>query len=226
MAIITLRTIIVFFSIYAAMRLMGKRQLGELEPSELVVAVLMTDMAAHPLQDIGIPLLNGLLPIAILVSCELIISWLGLKSSTFRALCFGKPSIMIENGRIREKSLKENRFTLDELSEELRNQGVTNLRTVKSAVLETDGTLNVLLNAEAQPVTAGQMGLKPADPGLPVSIINDGRIEKDNLALLGKGEGWLMEELRQRGLQNPREVYYMTIDALGEIFLQRKDGSE
>ena len=222
MAIITLRTIIVFLSIYAAMRLMGKRQLGELEPSELVVAVLMTDMAAHPLQDIGIPLLNGLLPIAILVSCELIISWLGLKSSTFRTLCFGKPSILMENGKIREEALKDNRFTLDELSEELRNQGVTDFRTVRSAVLETDGTLNVLLNADAQPVTAGQMGLKPADPGLPVSVISDGRIEKGNLTLLGKSEDWLMAELRRQGLSSPREVYYMTIDALGEIYLQRK----
>ena len=100
MAIITVRTLIVFICIYGAMRLMGKRQLGELEPSELVVAVLITDMAAHPLQDIGIPLLNGLLPIAILFSCELLISWLSLKSSRFRAFCFGRPSILMRDGRI------------------------------------------------------------------------------------------------------------------------------
>ena len=223
MAVITVRTIIVFLSIYAAMRLMGKRQLGELEPSELVVAVLITDMAAHPLQDIGIPLLNGLLPIAILLSCELLISWLSLKSRAFRAFCFGRPSILMRDGKIILKELRRNRFSIDELCEELRGKGVTDLRTVRCAVLETDGTLNVLLKSESQAVTPAQMGLRVSDGGLPLTLINDGTVERDNLKKLGISEEWLCRELRSRGCTSPSQVSYMNIDELGRVFLQEKE---
>ena len=222
MAIITVRTLIVFFAIYAAMRLMGKRQLGELEPSELVVAVLITDMAAHPLQDIGIPLLNGLLPIAILLSCELLISWLSLKSSRFRAWCFGRPSILMEDGKIRVSELRRNRFSLDELCEELRGKGVTDLSSVRCAVLETDGTLNVLLKTEHQPATPAQLGLTVEDGGLPVTLISDGTVERENLKLLRKSEAWLLKELKARGVRSPAQVSYMNVDALGRIYLQKK----
>ena len=224
MAIITVRTIIVFLSIYAAMRLMGKRQLGELEPSELVVAVLITDMAAHPLQDIGIPLLNGLLPIAILLSCELLISWLSLKSSRFRALCFGRPSILMRDGRILLKELRRNRFSLDELCEELRGKGVTDLSSVRCAVLETDGTLNVLLKTENQAATPSQLGLNVRDGGLPITLISDGSVERENLRLLRKDEDWLLRELRSRGFASPRQISYMNVDELGNFFLQEKEG--
>ena len=223
MAVITVRTIIVFLSIYAAMRLMGKRQLGELEPSELVVAVLITDMAAHPLQDIGIPLLNGLLPIAILLSCELLISWLSLKSSAFRAFCFGRPSILMRDGKIILKELKRNRFSIDELCEELRGKGVTDLSTVRCAVLETDGTLNVLLRTESQAVTPAQLGLRVSDGGLPLTLINDGTVERKNLQKLGMSEEWLRRELRSRGCVSPSRVSFMNIDELGKVFLQEKD---
>ena len=223
MAVITVRTLIVFLCIYAAMRLMGKRQLGELEPSELVVAVLITDMAAHPMQDIGIPLLNGLLPIAILLCCELLISWLSLKSSGFRALCFGRPSILMRDGRILLKELRRNRFSLDELCEELRGKGVTDLSTVRCAILETDGTLNVLLKADCHAVTPAQMGISVPDAGLPVTVINDGKVEWKNLRKLRKDEDWLLRQLRGRGFRSPSQISYMNMDELGNIFLQEKD---
>ena len=224
MAVITVRTLIVFICIYAATRLMGKRQLGQLEPSELVIAVLITDMAAHPLQDIGIPLLNGLLPIAVLLSCELLISWLSLKSSRFRALCFGRPSILMRDGRILMKELRRNRFCLDELCEELRGKGVTDLNTVRCAILETDGTLNVLLKAENQAATPAQLGLEASDGGLPVTLVSDGTVERENLRLLRKDEDWLLRELRSRGFRSPAQICYMTVDELGRVFLQEKDG--
>ena len=226
MAVITVRTLIVFLCIYAAMRLMGKRQLGQLEPSELVVAVLITDMAAHPLQDIGIPLLNGLLPIAILLSCELLISWLSLKSRRFRAVCFGRPSVLMHDGKICLTELRRNRFSLDELCEELRGKGVTDLNSVRCAILETDGTLNVLLKTGNQAATAEQLGLHIPDGGLPVTLVSDGKVERDNLTLIGKTESWLKQELRSHGCDSPREVCYMNIDGLGRVFLQKKEGSE
>ena len=223
MAIITVRTIIVFVCIYGAMRLMGKRQLGQLEPSELVVAVLITDMAAHPLQDLGIPLLNGLLPIAILLCCELLISWLGLKSSRFRAFCFGKPSLLMRDGQILEQALKRNRFSLDELCEELRGKGVTDLSSVRCAVLETDGTLSVLLKASSQPLTPSQAGIAAADGGLPVTLISDGKVAEENLRLLGRDRRWLLSRLREKGISSPESVLYLTVDALGRFYLQSKE---
>ena len=223
MAIVIIRTVIVFLCIIGAMRLMGKRQLGELELSELVVAVLITDIAAHPLQDIGIPLLNGLLPIAVLLSSELLISWLALKSDTVRKLLFGKPSILIDNGQIRQAEMRKNRFSLDELSEALRKKGIADLSTVQKAILETDGTLNVLPYAKASPLTPEQLALKPEERGMPVTLISDGRTERENLKLIGRDEQWLDAKLQELGLDSPEQVYLLTIDALEGIYLQKKE---
>ena len=223
MAIVIIRTIIVFLCIVGAMRIMGKRQLGELELSELVVAVLISNIAAHPLQDIGIPLLNGLLPVAILLSCELLISWLSLKSDKTRYLLFGKPSTLINHGRIDQKEMKKNRFSLDELREALRKKGITDINTIRRAVLETDGTLNILQYAAYSPVTPAQLKLETEDHGLPIILISDGKMEDSNLRLLGKDAAWLDSTLRQSGLTGPKQVYLMTIDELGVIYLQKKE---
>ena len=226
MAIVVIRTIIVFLCIIGAMRIMGKRQLGELELSELVVAVLISNIAAHPLQDIGIPLLNGVIPIAVLLSCELLISWLSLKSGRIRYLLFGKPSMLIDHGRIDQKEMKKNRFSLDELSEALRKKGITDISAVRQAILETDGTLNVLQYAGCSPVTPAQLKLDAEDRGLPITLISDGKVETDNLRLLGKDASWLESKLLESGAQRPQQVYLMTIDALGGIYYQQKEGAK
>ena len=223
MVIVIIRTTIVFLCIVGAMRLMGKRQLGELELSELVVAVLISNVAAHPLQDIGIPLMNGLLPIAILLSCEVLISWLSLKSDLLRRLLFGKPSILIDHGEICQREMKKNRFSLDELTEALRKKGITDMSTVQQAILETDGTLNVLPYASHSPVTPAQMQLKTEERGMPVTLISDGKPEADNLRMLGKDQAWLKKKLKESGLDAPAQVYLMTIDAMDGIYLQRKE---
>lgn len=218
MAIVFFRTIIIFLSLLVAMRLMGKRQLGELELSELVVAVLISNVAAHPLQDIGIPLMNGVLPIIILLCCELIISGIIIKSVKFRQLVCGKPSIIIADGTINQKEMRQNRFTLDELFEELRNQGILDVSTVKYAVLETDGKLNIVLYPAEQPVTAGQMGVQTEDNGYPMIIINNGRLLSHNLKLAGRDERWLEKELKRRGASRVNDVYLMTLNSSGQIY--------
>ena len=152
-AIVIARTLTVYFALLLTMRLMGKRQLGEMELSEFVVAALIADLAAHPLQDMGIPLLNGLVPIAVLFCCEVLIAGLSLRHIRLREIIFGKPSLLIVKGEINQTEMRRNRFTLDELMQELRNQGVQDLTSVESAVLETSGALNLLLRAEEQPVT-------------------------------------------------------------------------
>lgn len=202
------------------MRILGKRQLGEMEISEFVVAALIADLAASPLQDIGIPLLNGLIPIAILFCLEIIIAGLSLKSIKLRGIIFGKPSIIIENGHINIKEMISNRFTTDELMQELRTQGVNDITTVRAAVLETSGQLNIILNQLDQPVTPRIMGIDAEDTGYPHIIISDGRILQNNLRMLGYDENWLLKQLKGK---KPQDIYLFTLSKTGSFFCQAKE---
>lgn len=222
MIVIIVRTIIVFTVLVVAMRFMGKRQLGELELSELVVAVLISNFAAHPLQDIAIPIMNGLIPAVVLLCCELIMSGIAMRSKKARVLMYGKPSILIAEGAIDQNEMRSNRFTLDELHEELRKQGIMDISKVKYAILETDGTLNVVPFPAETPVTPSQLGMDVDDPGKPVIVINDGRVMSDNLLKNGKNEGWLKKELKQRNIKNAKDVYLMSIDDMGQIYFAEK----
>lgn len=226
MAIVILRTVIVFVCITGAMRLMGKRQLGELELSELVVAVLISDIAAHPLQDIGIPLFNGIIPIFVLLCCEIFISYFSLKSDKFKNAVFGKPSIIVLNGKICQQELKKNRFSLDELCEQLRKNGITDISSVRCATLETDGNFSVIQYESAKPPDAGSMGINVTERGIPISIICDGKVQKDNLKRRGRDMGWLSKELTNHGVSSPEQVYYMTLDDSGGIFFAAREKKE
>ena len=223
MAIVLIRTIIVFLSLVLCMRLLGKRQLGELELSELVVSVLVADLASLPLQDIGIPLLNGLVSIFTLFCLELILSGVTLRWGRLRDLLFGKPCFLIEKGVIVQREMVKNRFTVDELTEELRRQGVTDIQSVEYAVLETDGTLNVLLCPACRPVTAGQMGLAPESRGYPHILVSDGRVISGNLAKCGKTLDWLQQECRARGAASVSDVFILSLDDSGGIYFARKE---
>jgi uncharacterized membrane protein YcaP (DUF421 family) len=217
------RTIIIFVLLVVSLRIMGKRQLGELEPIELVVAVLISNLAAQPLQDIGIPLLYGIVPVLTLLACQVIISGITVKYNRIRRIVCGKPSILIDNGKIVQSEMRKNRISLDELYVELRSKDVTDIKTVKHAILETDGTLNVLLYSDFSPVTPSQLGLTVQDAGLPVSVISDGRIMSDNLKILGLDNSWLKDELSRRCIKSATEVYLMTVDGEGAIYLVRKE---
>ena len=225
MAIVITRTFIVYFALLLTMRLMGKRQLGEMELSEFVVAALIADLAAHPLQDMGIPLLNGLVPIAVLFCCEVLIAGLSLHSIRLRELLFGKPSLLIVKGEIDQAQMRRNRFTLDELMQELRSQGVTDIRTIDYAVLETDGKLSLLLSPAASPVTASQLDLPVGSAGYPHIVISDGRVLEANLRHLGLDTLWLDSTLREQGYSSPEEVYLMTVDEEKALFLARKEAT-
>ena len=223
MAIVMIRTVIVFVSLAAFMRLLGKRQLGELELSELVVSVLVADLASLPLQDIGIPLLNGLVSIFTLFCLELILSGITLRWGRLRTLLFGRPCLLIEKGVIVQREMIKNRFTLDELTEELRRQGVTDIQSVEYAVLETDGTLNVLLFPAFRPLTAGDMGLDAGSRGYPHILISDGRVISGNLEKCGKTLDWLKKECRARGAASPSEVFILSLDEAGGIYYAGKE---
>ncbi len=226
MAIVIARTLIVYFALLLSMRLMGKRQLGEMELSEFVVAALIADLAAHPLQDMGIPLINGLVPIAVLFCCEVLIAGLSLRSVRLRELLFGRPSFLIVKGEINQAEMRRNRFTLDELMEELRSQGGGDIRSIEYAVLETDGKLNLLPYPAERPVTAAQLAIGAPDGGYPHIVISDGRVLEGNLRLLGLDLAWLEGQLRARGCADSGEVYLMTVDESRTVFFARKEAAE
>ncbi len=223
MLILSIRTVIIFAAILVSMRLMGKRQLGELELSELVVAVLISDLAVIPLQDLSVPVWHGLIPLTILLICEVLISKLALKSIKLRSLLSGTPSVIIENGIINQKEMTKNRISLDELDEALRKKQILNAADVRYAVLETDGTLSTILYSCRQPLTAGQFGVETAEEAVPLPVIADGRVISSNLEKLRLSEGWLEKELISRNVASAENVYLMTAYGGRCVFFALKD---
>lgn len=219
-----LRTLLLYLLLLAGLRLMGKRQIGELETPELVLALLVSDLAVVPMQDFGIPLIYGIIPIITLMSTAMLLSYGNLKSLRFRTLLCGEPTLIIQDGTLLQQAMRANRFTVDELLEELRRQGVCDLQTVQYAVLETSGQLSVLLRSQSQPLTAEQIRLSvPETAHLPVILINDGRLLRQALRQCGKDTEWLTQILEEHGCRSHREVFLLTLDGGGKIFLLRKE---
>ncbi len=218
MATAFIRTVILYFILMVGLRLMGKRQIGELEPSELVLTLIISDLAAVPMQDFGIPLVNGVFPIMTLLCLSMLLSFFSMKSIRFRGLICGHPTVIIREGKILQQNMARNRFTVDELYEQLRSQGYSDLKSVKYAILETSGQVSVLPYAKDGPVTARSMGLQvPDDVTLPVLLINDGHVMAQNLAASGYDCNWLNRQLRDRRLTSPRQVFLMTVDEAGTV---------
>jgi len=219
------RTIILYFLIMIGLRLMGKRQIGELEPGELVLTMMISDLAAVPMQDFGIPLLAGVIPILTLLALSMLLSQLSLTSLRFRELVCGTPSVLIRNGELQQEVMRKNRYTLDEILEELRGQGISDIADVKYAILENSGHLSILPWSRCQPPTSEQMNLKvKEDVTLPMVLVNDGRLLRGNLTALGLDEAWLRKTLRANGLASHREAFLLTLDEKGRINCVKKEG--
>ena len=191
------RTIVLYLVLILVVRLMGKRQIGEMEPAEFVVTMLVANLASIPMQDGGIPLFSGLVPILTVLGLELVLSWATLRSLAFRKVLCGKPVILIENGKILQNRLRQTRITLDELMGHLRQKDVLNPQQVQYAILETNGTLSVFPYPEHRPPSAKEAGVKVKAARLPVTIIEDGVLLKENLSRSGKDEAWVEETLGQ-----------------------------
>lgn len=220
------RTLILYFLIMFGLRLMGKRQIGELEPSELVLTMMISDLATVPMQDFGIPLLAGVIPIVTLLALSMLLSQLSLHDLRLRALVCGTPAILIRDGQLQQEAMRKNRYTLDELLEELRGQGIASIEDVKYAVLENSGQLSVLPWTRQQPPTAAQLGLDVEDSvTLPVVLVNDGRVLRKNLTACGKDEQWLLQTLREKKLSSPREVFLLTLDERQQVTCVKKEAS-
>lgn len=221
------RTVILYFLIMIGLRLMGKRQIGELEPSELVLTMMISDLATVPMQDFGIPLLAGIIPILTLLALSMLISQLSLRNLRFRELVCGTPAILIREGVIQQRAMQKNRYTLDELLEELRCQGISCVEDVKYAVLENSGQLSVLPWTRQQPPTAAQLQMDVEDAVvLPTVLINDGRVLQKNLAACGRDTAWLEERLLERQFSSPSEVFLLTLDEQGRISCIKKENHQ
>ncbi len=227
MFVVLIRTVLLYLFIIAGIRLLGKHQIGQLEPSELVLTLIIADLASVPMQDNGIPLLAGLIPIVVLLALSSIISTLCTRSIKFRALLCGRPSVVVENGQVVEAELRKNRLTLDELMEELRIQGYADFQSIKFALLETNGQLSVLPYAADKPVTAAQMGVSSQEIGLPVVLVSDGRLLEHNLKGAGYEHNWLEKQLAAHGLHSPRQAFLLTVDESGNTCcVPKKEGKK
>ena len=206
-----LRTILLYLVLIFAVRLMGKRQIGEMEPAEFVVTMLVANLAAIPMQDGAIPLYSGLVPILTVLGLELVLSGVILRSVRFRRLLCGKPVILINNGKILQDNLRSARITLDELTGHLREKDVLDIQTVQYAILETNGNLSVFPYPKERPATAKDAGVQAKAQYLPVTIVEDGYVSPENLARAEKDEKWLKTVLTQQGA-DVAFTFLLTVD--------------
>ena len=222
MLISYLRTAFLYLVLILSVRMMGKRQIGQMEASEFVVTMLVANLASIPMQDAAIPLYSGLLPILVVLGMELSLSGLILRSVWVRKFFCGKPVILIDNGKILLENLRRTRVTLDELMGHLRSKDVLDVQTVQFAILETDGSLSVFPYPEERPATTKEAGIRTEKQYLPITIIEDGYVSKENLQKAGKDQVWLEETLCQYQATRQGTLLLM-IDQGDHVVLFRKE---
>lgn len=225
MTISLIRTMLLYSVIILAVRLMGKRQISELQTSELVVTLLISDIASVPMQDTGQPLVSGLIPIAVLVMCEIVISALMLKSSGFRRMICGRPIIVINNGMVQQNEMRRLRMTTEDLSEQLRQKDVFSIQDVAYAIVETNGKLSVIKKPDKEQPTAGMLAVALPDTGIETVVISDGVISEFSLQLCGKNRDWLSGVLKGQFIA-PAEIFLMTANTKGDFFIVKKEAAK
>ena len=223
MATIFLRTLIVFILVLIAVRLMGKREIGQLQPFELVVIIMIADVASVPMQDINIPLLQGLIPIISLLVGQLTFSYLNIKIPFFHKLFTGKSTILIEKGKILENNLKKQRYSLEGLLEQIRVAGYPDIRDVDYAILETSGQISVIPKMEKNQVTVGDMNIQAEYTGYPRVLILEGKIIENNILAIKKDDKWLNDRIREIKL-TLNKILVLIADEKGNIYCQKRRG--
>lgn len=222
MLITFLRAIFLYIVVLIVMRLMGKREIGQMQPFELAISIMIADLAATPMAETGIPISNGIVPILGLLVMHLVISTLNIKSTKAREIICGKPTILIYRGKIDEKSLKKERFTINELEERLRGNNIYNLGDVEYAILETSGQVTVIQKPEKRNTIPEDFNIIPDYEGIPYDLVVDGKIMEKNLQAIGKNYQWLKKQVEKFNMK-PEEALIVTYDAKGQIFCQKKE---
>jgi len=223
MLITVIRTILIYFFTITSLRMLGKRQIGELEPSELVVTIIISEVAAAPIQDSALPIIPNLIAMALLLILEVILSFGAYKSLKIRKLFFGRPSIFFKNGIINQKEMEKQRFNLNDLMETVRNTGATSLSEVEYIIMETNGNVSIIPKSDQRPVSLSDLGMPaPKVPTLSYVIIDNGNTNTTSLRLLGFNEEWLKKQLQKHHIKSARDVFCMTASADGETVILPK----
>lgn len=215
------RSIIIYIIVLIVMRLMGKREIGQMQPFELAISIMIADLASIPMSDIGIPISNGIIPIFGLLVMHLIISILNIKSNKIREFICGKPTILIYKGKIDEKKMKKERFTLNELEEKLRSNNVIDLGDVEYAILETSGDISVIQKPNKRTITPEDLNIMPDYEGIAYNLVVDGKVMTENLRKIGKDYRWLQKQTQKFKI-NPEEAFIVTINEKGKMYCQKK----
>ncbi|MBP7176715.1 MAG: DUF421 domain-containing protein [Thermoclostridium sp.] len=216
------KTVVLYLVVIIAMRLMGKRQIGELQPFEFAVALMISELAAFPLTQSDKDIWDGIIPISILVITQFMVSLLAVKSVRARGWICGRPRIVIMNGSLQEKNLRKELYTINDLLEQLRIAGVQNISDVEHGVLETNGQLSLVVKSQKRPLTPADLGIETKYEGLSVDLIVDGKIHDKNLKLVKLDIAWLEKQLREKGWPDPDDIFYASLDTQGNFYFQPK----
>jgi len=223
---VLIRTSVLYLAVVFCVRIMGKRQIGELQPFELVITIMISELAALPMQDTRIPLIYGIIPIITLLILQMLISELELKSETAIKIFSGKQSIVIRKGKIDITELRRQRFNMNDLLEELRLQGYFDLNEIHYAILESNGQLSVIPRSDSTPATKKDMNVQCIQNELPIALILDGKINSKNLMSIEKNEDWLMKELRKNSISSADKLFFAMLDTKNKFVYQYKDGED
>lgn len=225
MLITFFRAIVLYILVLVVMRLMGKREIGQMQPFELAISIMIADLAATPMTETGVPITNGIMPILGLLVMHLIISMINIKSTKAREIVCGKPTILIYRGRIDQKALKKERFTINELEERLRDNNIFNIGDVEYAILETSGQVTVIPKPNKRATTPEDFNIEPEYEGIPYDLVVDGKVMYKNLEKIGKNYVWLQKQTEKFGIK-PEEALIVTIDGDNQFFCQPLEKEE
>ncbi|AOY75043.1 YetF domain-containing protein [Clostridium formicaceticum] len=225
MLIVFTRALILYALVVVVMRMMGKRQIAEMQPFELVITIMIADLAATPMENAGVPLLNGVIPIMTLLSAQVIVSYLSLKSETFREIVCGKPSILIDKGNIVQSEVRRLRINMNDLLEQLRSKNYPNLSDVEFAILETNGQITIIPKAEKRNVITSDMGIPVQPEELPITLIIDGQLIEKNLQKTGFDKQWLMNQLKNSNIDKIENVFFGFLSSEKLFYAQQKERS-
>ena len=219
-----LRTLLMYFIVLVVLRLMGKREIGKLSIFDLVVSIMMAEIAVMVIEDTKIPLIKGIVPIITLMLTQIILSYITLKSKKIRDIVEGQPAVLIANGKLRDNEMAKQRYTVDDLITQLREKNINRIADVEFAILETSGKLSVFPKPAQLPATKEDLEIKDRDyGGIPMPIIEDGRILSSSLQKINKDEKWLIKKIKEHGIHDVHQIFFASVDNKGEFFIDLKD---
>ncbi|MDR5659476.1 DUF421 domain-containing protein [Serpentinicella sp. ANB-PHB4] len=223
MMTVFIRSLILYGLVVVVMRMMGKRQIAQMQPFELVIAIMIADLAATPMENTGVPLINGVIPILTLLSVQVIVSFISIKSEAVREVICGKPSILINKGQLVQSELRRLRINMNDLLEQLRGKDYPNLSDVDYAILETNGEISIIPKVNKRNIIVEDMNIKVKDEELPITLIVDGNVLYSNLEKSGRDTQWLERELKKQSIQDVKKAFFAFLSSDGKFYAQKKE---